>query len=160
MVVRDATLAGDGSVKLKNIQGTLEEMYVLSESLRAKKDRRVGAKTVRSDRQQSTGWNIEVHDPPEGTAGEKARCSAECDALIVDISTSPCRHGPCTCASALLDPRKRSISCGRYSCRLHAPRATCLAGVDAGETGNGRCRIIRGVVGTGECHGACSRICD
>ena len=51
MVVRDATLAGDGSVELKNIQGTLEEMYVLSESLRAKKDRRVGAKTVRSDRQ-------------------------------------------------------------------------------------------------------------
>ena len=46
MVVRDMTLAGDGSVELKNIQGTLEEMYVLSESLRAKKDRRICASII------------------------------------------------------------------------------------------------------------------
>ena len=50
MVVRDATLAGDGSVELKNIQGTLEEMYVLSESLRAKKDRRICAIIIWSGR--------------------------------------------------------------------------------------------------------------
>ena len=30
MVVRDATLAGDGSVELKNIQGTLEEKIAAS----------------------------------------------------------------------------------------------------------------------------------
>ena len=160
MVVRDATLAGDGSVELKNIQGTLEEMYVLSESLRAKKDRRVCAIIIWSGRIQSTGWNIEVHDSPEGATGEKAGCSAECDALIEDISASPGRHGTCKCASALLGPRKRSISCGRYICRLHAPRATGLACVDAGETGNGRRCIIRVVVGTGERHRARSRICD
>ena len=46
MVVRDTTLAGDGSVELKNIQETLEEMYVLSGSLRAKKDRRICASII------------------------------------------------------------------------------------------------------------------
>ena len=160
MVMRDTTLAGDGSVELKNIQGMLEEMYVLSESLRAKKDRRICASIIRSGRIQSTGWNIEVHDSPEGTAGEKAGRSAECDALIEDISASPCRHGTCKRASALLGPRKRSISCGRYICRLHAPRATGLADVDPGEAGNGRRRIIRGVVGTGERDRARYRVCD
>ena len=160
MVTRDAILEGDGSIRLKIFQGPLSRAYVLLGILRAKKDRRVCAKTVRSGRRQSTSWNIEVHDSLESATGEKAGRPAERNALIEDVAARPCRYFTCKRARALLDPGKRPISCGRHSCCLHAPRATCLAGVAAGETGNGQRRIVRGVVGTGERHCARSRVRD
>jgi len=89
---------------LFNWLNQLKGAYVLSKDLRAKKDRRICAKTVWSGRIQSTGWNIEVHYPLEGTAGEKAGCPAECNALIEDVSTSPYRHFACKRAPVLLGP--------------------------------------------------------
>lgn len=150
----------DRARELKKVPGTGERVYVLSKDLRAKKDRRICAETVRSGCIQLTGWNIEVHDPLEGTAGEKAGRPAECNALIEDVAASPCRRFTRKRAPVLLGPRKRPISCGRHTRCLHAPGATCLAGVDAGKNGNGRRRIIRGVVRTGERHRARSRVYD
>ena len=160
MVARDAFPEGNGSIRLKNIPGTINRAYVLLGSLRAKKDRRICASIIWSGCQQSAGWNIEVHDSLESATGEKAGRPTEYHALIEDVSESPCRYFTCKRARALLDPGKRPISCGRHSCCLHAPRATGLAGVAAGETGNGWRRIIRGVVGTGERHRARYRVCD
>jgi hypothetical protein len=88
----------------------LKGAYVLSKDLRAKKDRRICAKTVRSGRIQSTGWNIEVRYPLEGTAGEEAGRPAECNVLIEDVSASPYRHFTCKRAPVLLIPCIRPIS--------------------------------------------------
>ena len=55
-------------------EGPLNRAYVLLRNLRAKKDRRIGARTVRRGRIQSLGWNIKVHDSLEGATGEKAVC--------------------------------------------------------------------------------------
>ena len=49
---------------------------------------------------------------------------------------------------------------GRHSCSPYASRAPRLAVVDAGETGDGRRRIVCVVVGTGERHWTCSRVRD
>ena len=134
----------------RKLQGLLKGVHALLKGLRAEKDRRICASIIRSGRRQSTSWNIEVHDSLESATGEKAGRPAERNALIEDVAARPCRYFTCKRVRALLDPGKRPISCGRHSCCLHAPRATGLAGVAAGETGNGRRRIIRGVVGTGE----------